>query len=141
MKVTSYHFIGFYIISTLQQSKPTTLDNLSLLTKLAVGAMHDKKAHDVVSLDLRKLPARATDRYLICNGTSDRQVQAIARAVEESIAEGANEKPLHREGVTAGEWILLDYSNLVVHIFTTEKRTFYALEELWGDAEIQAFTE
>ena len=99
----------------------------------AVRAAGDKKAIDVVVLDLRKA-AGFTDFFLICSGTNPRQIRAIADAVMETLAtDGA--KPAHIEGYDRSEWILLDYFDFIVHIFAPEKRLFYGLERLWGSAE------
>jgi ribosome-associated protein len=114
-------------------------DKLAQLTETIVEAMQDKKARDIVSLDLRNLDNRVVDKFIICSGDTDRQVDAIAQAVEEYVRKELKEKPWHREGYENKEWILLDYVNVVVHIFVQEKREFYAIEELWGDAEVERF--
>jgi ribosome-associated protein len=116
-------------------------DKLAQLSDTIVEAMQEKKAKNIVSLDLRKLDTRVVDKFIICHGDNDRQVDAIARAVEEHVQKELNDKPWHREGYENKEWILLDYVNIVVHIFLEEKRDFYAIEELWGDAEIEEFPE
>ncbi len=109
------------------------------LAQIAVFGMQEKKGYNIVTMDLRKLRSAFADFFVICHGTSDRQVEAIADGVEEEIRKATGEKPLHREGVEQAEWILLDYVNVVVHIFQEEKRGFYGLEELWGDAEIKNY--
>jgi ribosome-associated protein len=73
---------------------------------------------------------------VICTGTSDTQLDAIADSVEKEVIDSAKEKPWHREGFQNKEWILLDYVNVVVHIFKRDVRSFYGLEDLWGDAQI-----
>jgi ribosome-associated protein len=94
-------------------------------------------ALDLKAVDLRVLHLEAvtdfTDYFLICSGTSERQVQAIAEAVDERLRAG-RVRPLHVEGRGRGHWILLDYGDFVVHVFDEEHRSFYALERLWGDA-------
>lgn len=98
----------------------------------AVAAADDRKALDVKVMHLGKI-SDFTDYFLICSGTSDRQVQAIADSVEERLrSEGT--RPLHVEGYNRGQWVLLDYGDLVVHVFQEDPRRFYALERLWGDA-------
>ena len=98
-----------------------------------VRAAEDKKALDLVVLDLRKA-AGFTDYFVICSGANTRQVRAIADAVTEALgAEGA--KPAHVEGYDRSEWILLDYFDFIVHVFGAETRVFYGLERLWGSAE------
>jgi len=100
---------------------------------LAVQAANDKKAVDTVVLDLRAI-ASFTDYFIITGGTNSRQVQSIADGVEESLRE-AGRRPLHIEGYSAAEWILLDYGDFVVHVFGKESRKFYDLERLWRDAQ------
>jgi len=99
----------------------------------AVRAALDKKAGDVVVLDLRHTPA-FTDFFLLCSGQNARQVHAIADAVEDTL-KAAKMRPAHIEGYDRAEWILMDYFTFIVHIFTPQTRAFYSLERLWGDAE------
>ena len=99
----------------------------------AVEAAEDKKAIDLVVLDLRKA-AGFTDFFVICSGSNPRQVRAIADAVMESLGRDGV-KPAHVEGYDRSEWILLDYFDFVVHVFAPETRLFYGLERLWGSAE------
>ena len=99
----------------------------------AVRAALDKKAADVVVLDLRNTSA-FTDFFILCSGTSQRQVKAIADAVEDTLRT-AKMRPAHIEGYDRGDWILMDFFSFIVHVFTPQTRTFYALERLWGDAE------
>lgn len=98
----------------------------------AVAAADDRKAIDLKVLHLEKV-TDFTDYFLICSGTSERQVQAIADAVLERLRE-EKVRPLHMEGYNRGQWVLLDYGDFVVHVFQEEPRKFYALERLWGDA-------
>jgi ribosome-associated protein len=100
----------------------------------AVEAARDKKAVDVVILDLRKAGG-FTDYFVICTGTNPRQIHAIAGSVEETLRKDFGERPTLAEGVHKSEWILLDYFNFIVHIFSRECRAFYDLERLWGNAE------
>ena len=99
----------------------------------AIAAAEDKKAVDVVLLDLRKAAGFA-DYFLICSGTNPRQIRAIADGIIEALA-AQNSKPAHVEGYGQSEWILLDYFDFIVHIFAPETRLFYGLERLWGIAE------
>ena len=99
----------------------------------AVRAALDKKAMDVVVLDLRQTPA-FTDFFLLCSGQNQRQVHAIADAVEEALR-GARVRPNHVEGYDRGDWVLMDFFTFIVHVFTPQTREFYSLERLWGDAE------
>ena len=98
-----------------------------------MAAAQDKKASDLVVLDLRKTGG-FTDYFVICSGTNPRQIRAIADAVLERLAKDGV-KPAHLEGYDRSEWVLLDYFDFVVHVFTPETRMFYGLERLWGNAE------
>lgn len=98
----------------------------------AIDAARDKKALDIVVLDLRKADG-FTDFFVICTGANPRQVTAIADAVQEALKQGG-ERPAGMEGTDASQWVLLDYFNFVVHVFSRECRTFYDLERLWGNA-------
>ena len=99
----------------------------------AVAAAADKKALDLTVLDLRKGLA-FTDYFVICTGANTRQVQAIAEAIQDALRKDGT-KPALVEGVNRGEWVLIDYFDFVVHIFTPATREYYGLERLWGDAE------
>ncbi len=115
------------------RSKKPASPRLTAEMKVAVAAVFDKKALDVVVLDLRKASA-FTDFFLICAGTNMRQVQAIADAVEEALGRKGL-KPALTEGYERGTWILMDYFDFIVHVFVPATRDFYALERLWGDAK------
>ena len=99
----------------------------------AVNAALDKKAQDVVVLDLRGTPA-FTDFFVLCSGLNQRQVKAIADAVEETLR-ATKVRPSHVEGYDRADWVLMDFFNFIVHVFTPQTRAFYGLERLWGDAE------
>ena len=99
----------------------------------AVNAALEKKASDVVVLDLRHTPA-FTDYFILCSGQNQRQVKAIADSVEEALR-AARVKPAHVEGYDRAEWILMDFFTFIVHVFTPQTREFYSLERLWGDAD------
>jgi ribosome-associated protein len=113
--------------------KKKILNSKNLADKLAHLTL-TKKAHDVKILDLRKLTA-ITDFFIICSADSDTQVKAIADAVIEG-SKKIGERPWHKEGTLGLRWVLLDYVEVVVHIFLRDTRKFYGLENLWGDAEI-----
>ena len=99
----------------------------------AIAAAEDKKALDLVVLDLRKA-AGFTDFFLICTGGNTRQIRAIADGIIDALA-GDGVKPAHIEGYDRSEWILLDYFDFIVHVFAPETRVFYGLERLWGNAD------
>lgn len=106
------------------------------LRDLVVKGMQEKKAQDIVVMDLRKVKNAITDYFVICSGGSDTQIDAIADSVEEEILKVCRVFPTNREGKLNREWILLDYMDVVVHVFKKDRRTFYDLEQLWGDAEM-----
>ncbi len=99
--------------------------------------MIEKKAKNIVSIDFSKFQNTMFSRFVICHGTSRTQVEAIADAVEEMVRKATGQKPFHREGFQNAEWILLDYFDVVAHIFQEKYRNFYKLEDLWADAEIK----
>jgi len=102
-----------------------------------VEGMKEKKAKNIVVLDMLNLKSAPADYFVICHGESDKQVEAIARSVDEVVKKNTGEDALHIEGQDNAEWILLDYFNVVVHVFQQEKRNFFDIEGLWGDARIQ----
>ncbi|GAB2857168.1 MULTISPECIES: RsfS/YbeB/iojap family protein [Hymenobacter] len=106
------------------------------LADLVVRGMQDKKASDIVVLNLKELKNAVADYFIICSANSDTQLEAVARSVEEEIEKVTGESPWQTEGRTNREWVLLDYVDVVVHVFLRDRRKFYALEELWGDADI-----
>lgn len=111
------------------------------LSLAAVDAVLEKKAKEVVLLDLRHLPEAVCDFFIICHGTSTTQVKAIGDYVTFDLKEKLNEYPISSEGMKNSEWVLVDYANIVVHIFLKDKRKFYQLEELWGDANAVYYSE
>ena len=112
-------------------------DEADILAELVVKGMQEKKATDIVVLDLKSLKNAVSDYFIICSANSDSQLDAIARSIEEEVYKISQEDPWQSEGRLNKEWILLDYVNVVAHIFLKDKRQFYALEELWGDAKIR----
>jgi ribosome-associated protein len=101
---------------------------------MAADAIFARKGADIVLLDVEKLFV-LTDIFVIATGTSRPHVQALAEHVEEGLKEKADIKPLRAEGQTEAEWVLLDYGDIIVHIFQGAAREFYSLERLWGDSE------
>ena len=108
------------------------MDNTEV--KVIADAMLDKKAQDVVSLDLRKIGTAIADYFVICNADSAPQVIAIADNVEEMMEKECSRSVVRQQGRENAFWIILDYTDIVVHIFKTDQRDFYLLEELWSDA-------
>lgn len=104
------------------------------LVDAIVAGIQEVKGKDIVHLDLRDVPNTVCDHFVICHGDSDTQVAAITGSVERFAREKAQEKPWQTEGEHNSEWVLLDFVDVVVHIFHRDKRGYYALEDLWGDA-------
>lgn len=111
---------------------PTAPVDTATRVREAVAAAENRKAADLKVLHLGEV-SDFTDYFLICSGTNERQVQAIADSVEERLRE-ERVRPLHVEGYSRGQWVLLDYGDVVIHVFQDETRGFYALERLWADA-------
>ena len=114
-------------------------------TKVLLGSVtkgiFEKKGHDVLKIDLRNLENRIADYFVICHGSSTTQVDSICDSVEDTVKKIAGERPLHIEGLDNCFWVLLDYGNVVVHIFLEEYRNFYSLESLWADGAIEAMED
>ena len=106
------------------------------LVQSIVHGMQEKKAEDIVIIDLREIANSVADYFVICSGNSDPQISAISESVDKEVDEKIGEDPVHTEGKTNKEWILLDYIDVVAHIFKKDSRDFYDLEGLWGDAKI-----
>jgi ribosome-associated protein len=109
------------------------------ISELAIHGIQEKKGNDIVRLDLHNLNSSVTDYFVICHADSSTQVKAIANSIEDEIFKATQQEPWRKEGLEYGEWILLDYVDVVVHVFRTDKREFYGVEELWGDAEIKNY--
>jgi ribosome-associated protein len=114
------------------EPRPISVLDTPSRVREAVSAADDRKAIDLKVLHLQKI-SDFTDYFLICSGSSERQVQAIADGVQEKLR-SERVRPLHIEGYNRGQWVLLDYGDFVVHVFQEEPRHFYSLERLWGDA-------
>ena len=109
------------------------------ITEVIVNGMQEKKGKDIISLDLRNISSSVSDFFVICHADSSTQVKAIADSVEDEMYKAFGEEPWHKEGFQNSEWILLDFVSVVVHIFRTEKRDHYGVEDLWGDAEVVTY--
>ena len=107
------------------------------LSHAVVRGMQEKKASNIVVMDLRGVKNAIADFFVVCSGNSDTQLDAIADSVDEQVYKELNQNPWHQEGKNNKEWMLLDYVDVVAHIFKKDKREFYALENLWGDAKIE----
>ena len=107
-----------------------------LLDSIVHGIL-EKKGKDVLVVNLKGLHNAITDYFIIATGDSNTQVEAIANSVHEEVKKATGENPFHTEGYINAEWILLDYVNMVVHVFQPEARSFYQLEKLWSDGEVE----
>jgi len=106
-----------------------------LLASIIKG-IEDVKGLDIDILDLRAIDNRVCDYFVICNGTSNTQVNAIVNSVQKGVSKELKDKPWHVEGTDNGEWVLMDYVSIVVHVFQKHIREYYNIESLWGDAKI-----
>lgn len=104
-----------------------------------INGIEDIKGEEIIVIDLQNLENPVCQYFVICQGNSNTQVSAIANRVEKNVRENQGEKPWHVEGTDNAEWVLMDYIDVVVHIFQRETRAFYDLESLWADAEITKF--
>lgn len=114
----------------------TRLTLRSKIIKSIIAGIQEKKGEKIVCLDLRKIPEAVADFFIICEADNQPQIRAIAESVEATVYENCDEKPYHREGYQALQWVLVDYVNVVVHVMLSENRKFYKLEEMWSDAEL-----
>jgi ribosome-associated protein len=114
--------------------KIKTISESEILSKTIVEGMQENKAKDIVVLDLRELKGSVCDFFVICSGDSSTHVDGISNAVTRYTRKELKEKPWHIEGKTNSEWILLDYIDVVAHIFYKDARRFYDIEDLWADA-------
>jgi ribosome-associated protein len=111
------------------------------LLEVIIEAIQEKKGKKIVSIDLRKIENSIFDYFIICHGTSTTHVSAIAENIEYKPKELLGLKPAHVEGVQNSQWILVDFSGIVVHVFLEEQRAFYRLEDLWADGKIKIFED
>ena len=116
-----------------RRAEPRRRPRIPKSIELAVRAAEDKKAVDITVLDLRNASG-FTDFFIICSGSNSRQIRAIADGITDALAEEGS-KPAHLEGYDRSEWVLVDYFDFIVHVFSPEARAFYGLERLWGTAE------
>lgn len=112
-----------------------SVNNDALLANIIKG-IEEVKGNDIDILDLREIDNSACDYFVICNGTSNTQVNAIVSSIQKTVSKELHDKPWHVEGSENAEWVLMDYVNIVVHVFQTHIREYYNIESLWGDAKI-----
>lgn len=111
------------------------------LLESIIEGIKEKKGEEIVQINLRELENSVTDFFIICHAQSGRQVDAIADNVEKKLRKNLNEHVIHKEGFSQAEWVLLDYSNIVVHVFHKDARNQYQLEDLWGDGKFTRFND
>lgn len=112
-------------------------DGAEVLLSSVIKGIFEKKGQNVLKIDLRKLENRITDYFVVCHASSGTQVGAICDSVDDAVRKETGEKPLHLEGLDNCFWVLLDYGNVIVHVFLEEYRNFYSLESLWSDGKIE----
>lgn len=104
------------------------------LSEIVVRGMLEKKAKNIVVMDLKNVKNSVADYFIICSGNSDTQVDSISTSIDQEVYKESKQNPWHKEGFQNKEWVLLDYVDVVAHVFLRDKREFYDLENLWGDA-------
>ncbi len=114
---------------------PNTISSDNLIT-FTIEGIEDVKGQNITILDLRDIENTVCDYFIICEGTSNTQVNAIVNSVQKKVSKSIKEKPWHIEGSENAEWVLMDYIDVVIHIFQKHTRQYYDLENLWGDAKI-----
>ncbi|MDB5116944.1 MAG: rsfS [Mucilaginibacter sp.] len=119
--------------------KNKAISESAYISELAIHGIQEKKGNDIVRLDLRNIHSSVTDYFVVCHADSATQVKAIANSIEDEVYKALKQEPWRKEGLEYGEWILLDYVNVVIHVFRTDKREYYGVEDLWGDAEIKSY--
>lgn len=126
-------------LDVLSQRKKsiTRLTRNSRIFKTIIRALQDKKAENIVSLDLRKIPEAVADFFIVCEANNQPQIRALADNVESEVKQECEESPYHHEGRQNLQWVLIDYVNVVVHIMAPDSRKFYKLEEMWSDAVLE----
>ncbi len=115
------------------QNRKTSADEL---IALILQGIEEVKGQDINLLDLREIENTVCDYFIICNGTSNTQVNAIVNSIQKTVSKTSKDKPWHIEGSENAEWVLMDYVNVVVHVFQKHVREFYDIEGLWGDAKV-----
>lgn len=110
--------------------------NVEQIHQLIIEAIQEKKGHRIVSIDLSKIENSICDRFIICHGESVTQVGAITESIEKKLKEEARIRAHHVEGLQNSQWVLLDFFDILVHVFQEEYRAFYKLEELWADGKV-----
>ena len=111
------------------------LEKTTILLKNIINVIQDAKGKEIISLDLRKIESAICKYFIICTGTSSIHVKSIENKIKKTISQNLGEKPWNTEGNNISEWILIDYYDIIVHVFQEKTRRFYNLEDFWGDAK------
>lgn len=119
-------------------AKKIGITSAERLSRIVVKGMQEKKAYDIVLMDLRNVPNAVAQFFVLCTGTSDTQLDAISDSIDKEVSKELKENPWHIEGRNNKNWKLIDYIDVVAHIFKEETREHYNLEGLWGDAKIES---
>ena len=121
--------------------KEVSYDNSTALNSYLIELIQEKKGRSIKSLDLQAIPEAITDYFIVCHGDSSTQVKAIIDNVHKKMKEERGELPHHIEGITTAEWAIIDYTDVVVHVFLKEMRDHYQLEDLWNDAIVTDYED
>jgi len=114
----------------------TKKTNADQLITIILSGIEEVKGREITILDLREIENTVCDYFIICEGTSNTQVNAIVNSIQKQVSKSIKDKPWHIEGSDNAEWVLMDYVNVVVHVFQKHIREYYDIESLWGDAKI-----
>lgn len=123
------------IKSNLDKGPIITLPPITEIADLIIDCIQDIKGQNIVKMDLREVDEAPSDFFVVCEGSSTTQVSAIANNIEKRLKEEIGMRPSHSEGKRESTWVLVDYFNIVVHVFYPETRKFYEIEDLWSDAK------
>lgn len=129
------------MVSKEKRIKIKSNDNSTVLNDAIVELIQDKKGHSIISIDLREVQEAIVDYYIICHGDSTTQVKAIIDNIHKKAKELWGETPHHIEGMREAQWAIIDYMNVVVHVFLKDVREYYQLEDLWSDGVIKKYEE
>ena len=113
---------------------PNKKESSEILLEKIIQGIENVKGENIQKMDLRRIENTPCEFFVICSGNSNTQVSAIVNSIKKKVSQTLHEKPLHTEGLEIAEWVLIDYVNVVVHVFQRKTREFYNIEELWGDA-------
>ncbi|WP_423147616.1 ribosome silencing factor [Rubrolithibacter danxiaensis] len=119
--------------------KNKVINESALISELVIHGIQEKKGNEIVRLDLRNIHSSVADYFVVCHAESSTQIKAIASSIEHEVYKAMELDPVRVEGLQHAEWVILDYIDVVVHIFKTDKRQYYGIEELWGDAEMKYY--